>query len=63
MTSVMAPSTALLAPASPDPAPRGTTGTPCRLATCMTATTSAVLRGSTTAAGVPAGASMAWSRA
>ena len=50
---MIAPSTALLAPASPDPAPRGTTGTPCRVATCITATTSAVLRGSTTAAGVP----------
>jgi hypothetical protein len=29
----------------------------------MTATTSSVLRGRATAAGVPAGASMAWSRA
>ena len=63
MTSVMAPSTALLAPASPEPAPRGTTGMPYREATCITATTSAVLRGRTTAAGVPAGASIAWSRA
>ena len=47
----------------PEPAPRGTTGTPCRVATSMTAATSAVLRGRTTAAGVPAGASIAWSRA
>ena len=40
ITSVIAPSTAFDAPASPEPAPRGTTGTPCRDATCMTATTS-----------------------
>jgi hypothetical protein len=59
----MPPSTAFAPPTSPDPAPRGTTGTPCREATCSTAATSAVLRGRTTAAGSPASASIAWSRA
>ena len=59
----MQPSTAFAPPTRPEPAPRGTTGTPCRAATCITATTSAVLRGKTTAAGRPAGASIAWSRA
>jgi hypothetical protein len=63
MTTVIAPSTALLEPASPEPAPRGTTGIPCRWASRITATTSAVERGKTTAAGTPAGASIAWSRA
>ena len=63
MTIVIAPSTALLDPASPEPAPRGTTGTPWRAAIRMTATTWPVSRGTTTAAGVPAVASIAWSRA
>src|SRR4051812_37740552 len=54
---------ALAAPTSPDPAPRGTTGTPCREASRSTADTSSVLRGSATAAGSPASASIAWSRA
>ena len=62
MLSTIAPSTAFAAPASPVRAPCGTTGTRCADATSTTATTSAVLRGRTTANGVPAGHRSAWSR-
>jgi hypothetical protein len=62
-TRVMQPSTALAPPTRPDPAPRGTTGTPCAEAIRRTAETSSVVRGSATAAGMPASTSIAWSRA
>jgi hypothetical protein len=51
--STTQPSTALAAPVSPLPAPRGTMGTPAARAACTVATTSSVLRGITTTAAVP----------
>ena len=48
------PSIALLPPESPEPAPRGTTGTRCSWAAAMTADTCSVVRGNTTANGSPA---------
>ena len=55
------PSTALAPPDSPEPAPRGTTGTPCAEAALRTAETSTVDLASTTASGLPAVNPGAWS--
>ncbi len=57
----MPPSTAVAPPDSPEPAPRGTTGTECAVAQRITAATSSVLRARTTASGVPAWGSRAQS--
>ncbi len=61
--STRQPSIALAPPLSPEPAPRGTTGTPTRPAATITPWTSAVVVGRATAAGVPAASSpgAAWS--
>ena len=58
------PSIAFAPPDSPDPAPRGTTGTPWRAAARTAAWTSDVVRGRTSAAGIPASSrpGAAWSR-
>ena len=56
------PSTALAAPVRPVPAPRGTIGTPAARAASTTATTSAVDRGLTSTAAVPAATKAARSR-
>ena len=58
------PSIALAPPDSPEPAPRGTTGTPWRAAARTAAWTSPVVRGRTSAAGIPTSSSpgAAWSR-
>src|SRR5664279_1557620 len=61
-TTVTAPSTALAAPVSPDPAPRGTSGTPADAHARTTAATCAVVLGNTTANGEPDGASGIMSR-
>ncbi len=61
MLSTMPPSTALDPPDSPLPAPRGTTGTRCAVAQRITACTSAVQVGRTTAQGMPAFGSRAQS--
>ena len=50
------------APRKPVPAPRGTTGTPCRAHTRTTSATSAVLLGRATASGTPKSAQSATSR-
>ena len=52
-TMVSAPSTAMAPPDRPDPAPRGTTGTRCSVASRMIALTSAVLVGNATPRGMP----------
>ena len=61
-TTVTAPSTALAAPVRPDPAPRGTIGTPAAAQARTTAATCAVSVGNTTASGFPDGASGIMSR-
>ena len=55
------PSTAVAPPDSPDPAPRGTTGTEWVLAQRMTSWTSSVVRARTTARGVPGSGALAQS--
>ncbi len=62
ITTLTAPSTAFAAPVSPEPAPRGTIGTPAAEHARTTAATCAVSAGKTTANGVPAGASGIMSR-
>ena len=63
ITTDTAPSTPFDAPVSPDPAPRGTIGTPAAAQARTTAATSAVDPGFTTASGTPNGASGIMSRA
>ena len=55
------PSTAVAPPDRPEPAPRGTTGTPWVLAQRMTSRTSSVVRARTTASGMPGWGALAQS--
>ena len=61
-TTLTPPSTALAAPVRPDPAPRGTIGTPAAAQALTTPDTCSVSSGKTTANGLPAGASGIMSR-
>ena len=62
ITTDTAPATPLAAPVNPDPAPRGTIGTPAAAQARTTAATWSVSVGNTTASGVPDGASGIMSR-